>query len=408
MVAKAKWKVTAEQLREALACSQTIGEAAERLGLPSSSFNGICKRLKVKCEAAGGKVGLDKSPRAEREQRDLRVQVRQLQDEKERGEWRNEVVEKFDGRVMDPPRWLTPKAFKKTERTIASAMLSDVHSDEVVNPAEINYVNAYSREICDARLKRFFEKTIQIDKHLGLPSDGLVLFLGGDMISGNIHEELTITNEAPVLDTCLHLAEQICAGIALQLEHFGKVHVAGVTGNHGRIRHKPQCKNRAKDNFDWLIYKIVEKHFRQVKEVSFQIPEGSDAKVNIYSQRVQLTHGDQFHGGAGIAGIYSPIALGNHRKQKRETDTSSPYDLLIMGHWHQLKNMGDIIINGSVKGYDEYAYQKNFPFEPPQQAFWLTSQDGREIQFARIYLDSKSESWCDDHEDDDRPSWMVA
>ena len=31
-----------------------------------------------------------------------------------------------------------------------------------------------------------------------------------------------------------------------------------------------------------------------------------------------------------------------------------------------------LIVNGSLKGYDEYAYNNNFGFEPPQQALWLT------------------------------------
>ena len=33
--------------------------------------------------------------------------------------------------------------------------------------------------------------------------------------------------------------------------------------------------------------------------------------------------------------------------------------------------MGDIIVNGSMKGWDEFAAGFNFPFEEPQQAFWL-------------------------------------
>jgi len=31
-----------------------------------------------------------------------------------------------------------------------------------------------------------------------------------------------------------------------------------------------------------------------------------------------------------------------------------------------------LIVNGSLKGYDEYAYANNFPFEEPQQGMWLT------------------------------------
>jgi hypothetical protein len=45
---------------------------------------------------------------------------------------------------------------------------------------------------------------------------------------------------------------------------------------------------------------------------------------------------------------------------------------MIMGHWHQLKFFGNIIVNGSVSGLDEYAFLNNFGYEPPRQAFWVT------------------------------------
>ncbi len=44
---------------------------------------------------------------------------------------------------------------------------------------------------------------------------------------------------------------------------------------------------------------------------------------------------------------------------------------LMMGHWHQLLMMETLIVNGSTKGYDEYAYMGNFPFEKPQQALFV-------------------------------------
>jgi hypothetical protein len=48
------------------------------------------------------------------------------------------------------------------------------------------------------------------------------------------------------------------------------------------------------------------------------------------------------------------------------------YDTLIMGHFHQYMHLTRLIVNGSLKGYDEYVYNNNFPFEKPQQALWLT------------------------------------
>ena len=49
-----------------------------------------------------------------------------------------------------------------------------------------------------------------------------------------------------------------------------------------------------------------------------------------------------------------------------------PYSHLVIGHWHQLRYLGQIIVNGSLVGYNEYALKSRFDFEPPQQALWLT------------------------------------
>jgi hypothetical protein len=48
------------------------------------------------------------------------------------------------------------------------------------------------------------------------------------------------------------------------------------------------------------------------------------------------------------------------------------YDTLLLDHWHQLIQLQRLIVNGSLKGYDEYANHGNFGVEPPRQALWLT------------------------------------
>ena len=45
---------------------------------------------------------------------------------------------------------------------------------------------------------------------------------------------------------------------------------------------------------------------------------------------------------------------------------------MLCGHWHQYIHLSRLIVNGSLKGMDEYAYQNNFGFERPQQALFIT------------------------------------
>ena len=46
--------------------------------------------------------------------------------------------------------------------------------------------------------------------------------------------------------------------------------------------------------------------------------------------------------------------------------------MVIMGHYHQYISIKGAIVNGSLKGYDEYAMGNRFAFEIPKQALWFT------------------------------------
>ena len=52
--------------------------------------------------------------------------------------------------------------------------------------------------------------------------------------------------------------------------------------------------------------------------------------------------------------------------------TGIPSTFQLAGHWHTYMHTPRIIVNGSLKGLDEYAFAGNFGFEPPQQALWIT------------------------------------
>lgn len=293
------------------------------------------------------------------------------------------------------PKWTTKKPKQGSTAAIPTAFLSDVHLDEVVRPEQINFVNAYDRDIAEKRLKLFFENTIRLaqDYLHGLTYEGIVLPLGGDLFSGIIHEELVETNAATIFESLLHWSEPVCAGIRLFADAFGRVFIPCVVGNHGRRQRKPHAKNRAQDNFDWFFYHLLAKLLREDKAVEFAISESADQPYLVYDTRYLLTHGDQFRGGSGIAGMLSPLLLGDSRKRERENAVRRPYDYMIMGHWHQLAFLRGLIVNGSVKGYDEYAYVSNFRFEPPRQAFWITDADDGVTITAPIHVQAKDEQW---------------
>jgi hypothetical protein len=284
------------------------------------------------------------------------------------------------------PAWLiAPKSAKAKHSAPGVPILfgSDWHWGEVVNPAEIGGVNKYNLEIAHQRLHKLIEGTISLlTEHMVNPQyPGIVFALGGDMVSGNIHEELVETNEMPIMPVVLDLVDQLIAAIKRLKSVFGKVFLPCVAGNHGRGHKKPRAKESNFSSYDWLIYQVLDKHFAADPDVVFYIPDGPDALISVYGHKYLFHHGNSFRGGDSMIGPLGPVIRGDHKKRGRNQQVGQEYDTLVIGHFHTLVQMQRVIMNGSLIGYNEYAYFNNFGFEQPQQALWITHPD-RGITFS--------------------------
>jgi hypothetical protein len=275
---------------------------------------------------------------------------------------------------LTPPEWMMPLRGPASSPGVPTLFVSDLHWGEVVDPRQINGVNEYNLKIAHQRMDSLVESALHLLKILDpkMNYPGIVMPLGGDMISGNIHDELTATNELNTMPTVVDLYGKLVSVIAFMADQFGRVFLPCVTGNHGRDTQKIYAKDRHHTSFDWLLYTFLAKHFEGDKRVTFYIPDGPDAYYRVYEHKYLLTHGDQFRGGDGMIGALGPIIRGDHKKRSRNAQIDMEYDTMCIGHWHQLIQLQRLIVNGSLKGYDEYAYAGNFGFEPPRQALWIT------------------------------------
>ena len=275
---------------------------------------------------------------------------------------------------LNAPGWVLQAREKASSPGVPTLFISDLHWGEVVYPSQINNVNEYNLRIAHKRMQALISSSIALLKIISpaMEYPGIVVPLGGDMISGNIHDELTATNEINSMPAVEDLYKVLVGAIKLLADTFGRVFLPCVSGNHGRDTKKIWNKDRHHTSFDWLLYRFLALHFDNDKRVTFFIPDGPDAYYKIYNHAYLLTHGDQFRGGDGLIGCLGPILRGDHKKRSRNAQVDMEYDTMIMGHWHQYIHHSRVLVNGSLKGYDEYAYNNNFGFEPAQQALWIT------------------------------------
>lgn len=333
-----------------------------------------------------------------REKRAAMAVAREAQQRVKELETRLGFYEKLDAIPLIVPEWLTPSGPSKGHHGIPSVAIGDWHSGEWVEPSQVGGINAYSRVICDLRLKAAFEKTITVarDYLKGVEYDGVQVFLPGDNVSGNLHEELVASNEGTVFENVLSMAEGFIAGFRLLAKEFKQVNVACVVGNHGRRTMKPVYKNRAQDSFDWLIYCIVERELRGDKRITMQVSPAIDASVKIYNTKYLLMHGDEFRGGTGISAELAPLLLGIHRKTRQKQAEGHPFDCAVLGHTHALLFIPSksVIVTGCGIGPSEHGYGRGYTPEPPQAAMWVTTPEHGISAFAPVLVqDRLAEGW---------------
>lgn len=354
--------------------------AAKNLGLAPGTYanrynQGIAQGLVPNADLKPPETGITF------ELSEARAKIRQLESsalaqakEDFNAEFIKRKIIKLADSEINIPDWIIRKPKGHNVTGIPTLLASDWHWGEVVDPAQVGGVNEYNLKIAQERARAFIETSIDLLKNrFNNPKyEGVVFALGGDMFSGNIHEELATTNDMEVMPCVLDLWGTLVWCIEVLADEFGKVFVPCVSGNHGRNTHKIQNKNRNFTNFDWLLYQFLSKRFENDKRVTFFIPDGSDAYYQVYGYKYLLTHGDQFRGGDGVIGCLGAIIRGDHKKRSRNAQIDQEYDTMLIGHFHQLIQLQRLIVNGSLKGYCEYAYTNNFGFEKPRQALWIT------------------------------------
>lgn len=352
-------------------------EAAKHLKIPRSTLNSrLAEAERFGIEPNGGRSDPDDPHTLKAELKRLRAELATAQ---EKALTHTAIKKEIISLACDvantaTPCWMLNAKEPDSFPGVPTLFLSDLHWGEVVHPSQINGVNRYNLDIAHRRMQTLVQSAIHLLRIISpkMEYPGIVLPLGGDMISGNIHDELAATNELNTMPTVLDLFGKLVALIETLLEVFPYVFVPCVGGNHGRDTHKIWAKDRNHTSFDWLLYCFLAKRFEGNKRVTFLIPDGPDAYYKIYNHRYLLTHGDQFRGGDGMIGALGPIIRGDHKKRSRNAQIDMEYDTMLLGHWHQYIHLTRLIVNGSLKGYDEYAYANNFGYEPPQQALWLT------------------------------------
>lgn len=289
-------------------------------------------------------------------------------------------------RAKDQVISIRPREIKSgTREATWVALASDWHVEETVDSEKVNGVNSYNLAIARHRVERYFSGVawlINYHSDKFKLRDG-ILWLGGDLITGYLREENLEDNGCSPVQAIAKLQTWISDGIRYLLKHTktDNLKVICNSGNHGRLTHKVRPATREANSIEWLLYQFLAREFADNERVEFQLPHGVHSYAEIYDWVVRFTHGDAAKYGGGVGGVMIPI-----RKALYRWDTVRHADWTNMGHFHQYTDVNDLVINGSLIGYNTYALEIGASYEDPKQAFYLVDSKRGKIMPASVWV----------------------
>lgn len=267
----------------------------------------------------------------------------------------------------------------------AMVLLSDLHLEEKVDP-DVCMGNKYDLTIAKKRNDRVINTMVDVlaSNRKFYPWKDMVIWLGGDMISGAIHEELEATNFAGPAEAILFAQDMMLADIAkLRAElNPGKVTIICNMGNHGRTTHRKRFADGYNHSWEWLAYNNMARLFQKDKKVEFIIAKGSLVEVEISSVPVRFTHGDDIRFAGGVGGVYIPLA-----KKLANWDRRRQVHKTILGHYHQHFHISSAIMNGCLIGPNAYSIAGGFDAQCPSQTVAILDSRRGFIDVTQIFAE---------------------
>jgi hypothetical protein len=218
-----------------------------------------------------------------------------------------------------------------------------------------NYWNRYNPQIFVQYLKKYLDEIINIKQIHN--SENCYIFLGGDLISGLIHNLIRIENAENVVEQVQHVSEYISNFVSELSKEFNNIHVHSVAGNHSRLMQNK--KEAIKDEkLDLLIPWYLKSRLSNLENV-FIVDNEIDTTIASFYIRGKLYY--------GVHGDYdSPDRVVSSLTQMLDV---KPYAVLITHRHHynidSIHNV-KVISSGSFSSVDEYCITKRISGKPSQ------------------------------------------
>lgn len=241
----------------------------------------------------------------------------------------------------------------------AVLLFSDVHIGELIWSQDGGDILLYDTETAVMRIEDLGYRII--DELKAEKIDHLYIIGIGDMVDGDmIYRNHLFRVEKPAVEQVQDAVKSISSMIKNIVANNITVEMYNVRGNHGITNYQ----NLEEDNWDSVVYDMLEIVFMDNENVLISNFKGSEGKITVGDKSIVATHGKRLG-----AQIKTANGLREFRGMCNKHDLVIG-DMIVVGHLHEFGieiDQGRLLIrNGSVADASEYAYKLNLYSEPMQ------------------------------------------
>lgn len=279
---------------------------------------------------------------------------------------------------------IKPSVRGGSSEAVAVVLLSDFHLGETVVGSTINGLNEFNPEIAEQRVIKCFQSIARLLEIFGrdIPIKKVIIMLGGDFISNQIHDELMETNSMRPIEEAIFAQRLLASGIKFLLHETHQEYLfVCKSGNHGRITRKPRNASEAGNSIEYMMYCTLAQMFSAEKRTSWNVETSYHTYVDVFGMTLRFHHGHNIRYFGGIGGLTIPC-----NKAIAQWNNAKKADIDLFGHFHSAFDGGIFLCNGSLIGYNAYAVSIKAPYEKPKQMMFLIDNKRGKTIVAPIIL----------------------
>lgn len=256
-------------------------------------------------------------------------------------------------------------------------LCSDWHVGERVDPDQVGGRNEYNPDIAKRRVdklikgaKWMIEAWRSGEGGYGWNIDQAVVWLGGDLMTGMIHDDLAESNFLSPTEEVIFAQEMCYRVIESIANHPGikRVHVPTSWGNHGRDTPDRRVSTAWKRSYEWLMYQQIAKYYQNNPKIVVHAGKDEISRLKILNTTLGFNHGDQFRYMDGVGGLSIPGL-----KWLAKVNATEPVDVMNIGHHHHYVDLGQLVVNNCLIGWGPYS-QRVAPYAPASQVCYLVDE----------------------------------